>query len=199
MQRPSQAAIGRVLNLSPAAMTKLKKQGMPVDSVEAAQAWRVARQNVAARKPLPAAPVHPGARPPIVAPASLPDAAGAWGVGPAGAPDAADDPACDDLSPEDRDRARTRREVAEANIAELSEARLRRELVSVKAVQDRLAQDYATTRDGLLQLPARMGPVLAAETDPAAVERLLYAEVHAALMHLSGAAATLTTLDGADA
>ena len=51
---PSQAAIGRALGLSPAAMTKLKKQGMPVDSVEAAQAWRVERQNVAQRKPVPA-------------------------------------------------------------------------------------------------------------------------------------------------
>jgi hypothetical protein len=37
---PSQAAIGRALGLSPASMTKLKGQGMPVHSVEAARAWR---------------------------------------------------------------------------------------------------------------------------------------------------------------
>ena len=37
---PSQAAIGRALNLSPASMTKLKKLGMPVTDVEAARTWR---------------------------------------------------------------------------------------------------------------------------------------------------------------
>lgn len=45
---PSQAAVGRALGLSPPAMTKLKKLGMPVDSVEAARAWRSANLNVAA-------------------------------------------------------------------------------------------------------------------------------------------------------
>ena len=37
---PSQAAIGRALDLSPASMTKCKRMGMPVHSVEAARAWR---------------------------------------------------------------------------------------------------------------------------------------------------------------
>jgi len=37
----SQAAIGRAMNLSASAMTKLKKQGMPMHSLEAALAWRV--------------------------------------------------------------------------------------------------------------------------------------------------------------
>lgn len=37
---PSQAAIGRALDLSPASMTKCKGMGMPVHSVEAARAWR---------------------------------------------------------------------------------------------------------------------------------------------------------------
>ena len=40
MNQPSQAAIGRALGLSPASMTKLKGQGMPVHSVEAARTWR---------------------------------------------------------------------------------------------------------------------------------------------------------------
>ena len=37
---PSQAALARALGLSPAAITKFKARGMPIDSVEAAQAWR---------------------------------------------------------------------------------------------------------------------------------------------------------------
>lgn len=39
---PSQNAIGRALNLSSATMVKLRKRGMPTDSVEAAHAWRQA-------------------------------------------------------------------------------------------------------------------------------------------------------------
>ncbi len=50
---PSQAAVGRALGLSPAAMTKLKKMGMPVDSAEAATAWRQANLNIAAATGLP--------------------------------------------------------------------------------------------------------------------------------------------------
>lgn len=37
---PSQAAIGRALGLSPASMTKCKRMGMPVHSVDAARTWR---------------------------------------------------------------------------------------------------------------------------------------------------------------
>ena len=36
----SQAAIARALEISPASMTKCKKMGMPVNSIEAARTWR---------------------------------------------------------------------------------------------------------------------------------------------------------------
>ncbi|WP_148279923.1 hypothetical protein [Acidovorax sp. KKS102] len=49
----SQNAIGRELGLSSANMTKLRKQGCPMDSVESVRAWRLERQNVAQRKPEP--------------------------------------------------------------------------------------------------------------------------------------------------
>ena len=62
----SQAAIGRELGLAPATMTKLKGQGMPVDSVESARAWRTARQNIAQRKPEPVPAKRPA---PVVPPA----------------------------------------------------------------------------------------------------------------------------------
>lgn len=172
----SQAAIGRALGLSPAAMTKLKRQGMPVDSVEAAQAWREARQNVAARKPVPVVVATMRRAPPADATAPGDGA---------------------DFLDEDRDRARTRREIAEANMAEMDEARQRRELIRVQAVQDQMALDYATTREGLLQIPARMGPTLAAESDPASVQRLLHAEIHQVLQRLSGAADAITQIEGA--
>jgi hypothetical protein len=178
----SQAAIGRALGLSPASMTKLKGQGMPVHSVAAAQAWREARQNLAQRKPAPdvaPAPTMPS-RAPWVDPAAF------GGAGP-------DMPGLG----EDRDEARTRREIAEANMAEMDEARLRRELIRVSAVQAQLSTDYATTRDALLQIPARMAPLLAAEKDPAAVQNLLHAEIHQALMTLAGAAEHVPSIEGA--
>jgi hypothetical protein len=179
----SQAALARALNLSPAAVTKLKKQGMPVDSVAGAQAWREARQNVAARKPVPAATVFDAAPPPI-RPRDIP----VFDRSP---------PEFQDLPDEDRDTARTRREIAEANIAEMAEARLRREQIRLAAVQSALSTDYATTRDAMLQIPARMAPLLAAESDPAAVQTLLHAEIHQALVQLAGASEHLPNVEGA--
>lgn len=181
----SQAALGRALGLSPAAITKLKGLGMPVDSVAAAQAWREARQNVAQRKPV--APDVSTARPWKPwgdFPSERPGPAGEFGGGSLGA------------LGEDRDEARTRREIAEANMAELMEAKLRRELIRVASVQAALSTDYATTRDAMLQIPARMAPLLAAETDPAAVQNLLHAEIHQALLTLAGAADHVPMIEG---
>lgn len=179
----SQAALGRALGLSPAAITKLKGQGMPVDSVAAAQAWREARQNVAQRKP---APDRPELEPAPLRRVEL-----------NGIPVFGGGPPLDFPPGEDRDEARTRREIAEANMAEMDEARLRRELIRVSAVQAQLSTDYATTRDAMLQIPARMAPLLAAEKDPAAVQSLLHAEIHQALMTLAGAADHVPTIEGA--
>jgi hypothetical protein len=49
-QALTQTALGRALNLSAAAVTKLKRQGMPVHSVEAAHAWRRDHLDPARRK-----------------------------------------------------------------------------------------------------------------------------------------------------
>lgn len=61
---PSQNAIGRALGLSSGNMTKLRKQGCPMDSVESVRAWRLERQDIARRKSEPrraamSAPGHP--------------------------------------------------------------------------------------------------------------------------------------------
>ena len=185
----SQAELGRHLGLSPAAITKLKGQGMPVHSVEAAQAWREDRQNVAQRKPLPEPAARPWApwpdkpaEPPRIEVGGQPVFGGAESMG---------------FPDEDRDSARTRREISEANIAEMSEARLRRELIRVEAVQRQMATDFATTRDALLQIPARMGPILAAQSEAAEVQTLLHAEIHQALVDLSGSSEQLPKIEGA--
>lgn len=172
----SQAAIGRALGLSPASMTKLKGQGMPVDSVESARAWRVARQNIAARKVEPSGSSAPPTR-------VAPDSFAGIGMGTVMDP-AAVEPA-DPV--ETHDAARTRREIAEANLAEMKESELRGDLIRVSAVKAELSTVFAGTRDTLLQIPARLAPLLAADADPASVQNTLHTEIHLALQHLAGA------------
>lgn len=158
---PSQAALGRALGLSRSAITKLKRQGMPIDTIEAAQAWREKRQSAAARKPLPT----------TFPPLNRPNTAAAY-------PDVG----------EDRDSARARREIAEADIAELTSAKMRRELISVTAVQAVLATEYATLRDALLQVGARLASVVAHESDPGVCANVIETEIRHCLTRLSGAA-----------
>lgn len=225
----SQAAIGRALGISPANMTKLKGKGMPVDSVETARQWREQRQNIAARKrdPLGGAAVvgQAGAAVPVVpALGGAPGAAakpaankktapavpvvlvgsGVVAAGPGGASGGAVDAAGDGgegglISSEAHWSARTRREVAEANLAEMREAEERGDLIRIDVVKSTLAVVFATTRDGMLQLPARLAPLLAAESDPAAVQGMLHTEIHQALQQLAGAADRLGSASGAAA
>lgn len=166
----SQAALGRLLGLSPAAITKLKGQGMPVNSVEAARAWREQRLNVAARKPEPSQ----ASSQPRPAAASVPPTFPPAGLPPPG-----------DFGDEDFQMARTRREIAEANLAEMREAELEGKLIRVEAIRAAWAKRISATRDALLQLPHRLAPVLAAETEMERVSHLLDVELRQALTELS--------------
>lgn len=56
----SQASLARALGLSPPAISKLKKLGMPTTSVLAARAWREQHQSIARRKPEPTATLPNG-------------------------------------------------------------------------------------------------------------------------------------------
>jgi phage terminase Nu1 subunit (DNA packaging protein) len=147
----SQKALGRALNLSPAAISKLKGQGMPVHSVEAASAWRRERQSVARRKP-------------DVAP---PAAAAGLGASASAVPD--------------YNASRARREAAEARLAELRLAEDSGELVRAADVRAHHAGRLAMLRESLLQIPARLAPVLAVETDQARCHDLMQRELHGAL------------------
>lgn len=170
----SQTALGIALGLSPAAITKLKGQGMPVGSVAEAQAWREARQNIAARK---RSPVGVPQRDEAATSISIPAPAQAFppiALPPAG-----------DFGEEDFQMARTRREIAEANLAEMREAELEGKLIRVDAIRAAWARRIASTRDALMQLPHRLAPVLAAEADLDRVSRILDDELRQALIELS--------------
>ena len=115
----SQNAIGRALNLSSSGMVKLKKQGCPMDSVESVRAWRQKRQNIAARKPEPEQD-----RPQVIRAIEV-------------KPDGSE-------IDESQDEARTRREIAEANLAEMKESEQRGDLIrEVNGRQIRSTRDLA--------------------------------------------------------
>lgn len=90
--------------------------------------------------------------------------------------------------------AKTLREVAEARMAQLKLAEQRGSLISVDAIRSALSGVISSTRDSLLQLPARLAPVLAAETDAAKVHDLIQAELHQALAQLTSSPERITTL-----
>lgn len=80
--------------------------------------------------------------------------------------------------------AKTLRETAEARIAQLKLAELRGDLVRVADIRSAYATRAAALRESLLQIPARLASVLAAETDHARCHDLLQAELHQVLAQL---------------
>lgn len=94
------------------------------------------------------------------------------------------DPAAHRPLDESHDKARTRREIAQANLAELKLAELSGELVRADDVRHALARRFVAFREGLLQIPDRLSAQLAAETDQGTIRRLLDIEIRASLTHL---------------
>lgn len=86
------------------------------------------------------------------------------------------------------DEARRRRETAEAHIAEMKQAEMEATLIRVDAVRAAWAAKITGARDALLQIPSRIAPVLAAETDLVRVTGLLEDELRRALSELSAEA-----------
>ena len=85
--------------------------------------------------------------------------------------------------------SKARREAAEADLAELKLAEQRGELVRASDVRAAQARRLAALRESLLQLPARLSPVLAAESDSAKCHDMLQRELHALLVQMTEASA----------
>lgn len=133
----SQAALARAIGLSPAMIVKLKGRGMPVHSVEAAVAWREVNQRQY-MKPEGAIKTPP----------------------PAPAPAFDDDEEVPDFRV-----SRARREAAEADMAEHKAAELRGALIRLEAWERAQEKKIASVRETVMQWPAQLAPVVAAETD----------------------------------
>ena len=81
--------------------------------------------------------------------------------------------------------SKARRESAEADLAELKLAEQRGELVRAGDVRAAHAKRLAGLREALLQIPARLGAVLAAETSQARCHDAIKAEIHGVLAMVS--------------
>jgi hypothetical protein len=80
--------------------------------------------------------------------------------------------------------AKTLREVAEARIAQLKLAEMRGDLIRADEVRSTQARLVSGLREALLQIPARLAPVVAAESDQAACHDLLQKELHLVMAQL---------------
>lgn len=163
----TQTEMAKALGVSQPTVAGYVARGMPLTGVEDARAWLDA--NLAWRR-------RKGVR---VDAATAGEAPMRWSASAMAAKMAA---------------ARLAREEADAGAAALRVAQMRRELVSVTEMRVALARHFTGARELLLTLPDRVAPLVAPETDPTAVHRLLYAEMHHALLVLSGAGEELAAM-----
>lgn len=82
--------------------------------------------------------------------------------------------------------AKTLREAAEARLAQLKLAEQQGHLIRTDAIRAAHAKRLAGLREALLQIPARLASVLAAEPDQAKCHDALQAEIHGVLASVSG-------------
>jgi hypothetical protein len=163
-----QKDLAEALDLHKSVLSRYVRKGMPTHSVEAAKSWHTQNVGVRSRSQgaAPDSSLDLGSYPDPVAPAFPPLGAG-FGTD------------------EDFQAARTRREIAEANLAEMREAELEGKLIRVDAIRAAWAKRVSSTRDALLQLPSRLAPVLAAQTDVDQVARVLEDGLRQALAELA--------------
>ena len=83
------------------------------------------------------------------------------------------------------DEARTRKVAAEAAIAELELAKVRNELAPVGDVGKAWDDVLSAMKAKLLALPTKMGPILAAETDAAVIQKKLEEQIRDCLDELA--------------
>lgn len=180
----NQKELAEALNISPAMVSKLAKRGMPVDSLERAQRWRkrhLEPGRVKASSIGAATAPSIATRPPAHAPLATMQASTLDTTEATPEPTLAED----DPGGEDFLTARTRREVAEANLAELKLAEQQGAVIQVEAVRAAWAKRLASTRDALLQIPSRLAPLAAAESNMETVALLIEREIRQALDEMS--------------
>ena len=178
------AELARRLGVSRQAVSDLVRRGILTPDANG-------RIDEAAARAAILSSVHPTSKTVQAAQSSAPAPIDPVAAAPAPAPAAAPPP---EAAATNYHVAKTMREAAEAHIARLKLAEMRGELIRTDAVRAVMSNIFATTREAVLQMPARLAPLLAAESDPAAVQNLLHAELHAALESLANSPAAIEHL-----
>jgi hypothetical protein len=93
--------------------------------------------------------------------------------------------------PADVEEAKARKLAAEAELAEITLAKARRELVAIDAVAQAVGDEYAAVRAKLLSLPTKLAPLVAIEEREAACRDLIERGITEALNELSRDAAAI--------
>lgn len=78
-------------------------------------------------------------------------------------------------------QAKTAREVYEAKNAQLDFEERSGRLVNVEVVRAKLQAKFAAVREAMRQIPARLTPIVAAESDPMVVQVLMQREIDSVL------------------
>jgi len=104
----------------------------------------------------------------------------------------------------DYNAARARKMEADAQLAELELLKAKRELVQSADVLKAWTDVLGAMRSKLLALPTKCAPLIATETDIAAIQDIVEKQIHEALEELSGydpernaGSATVADVDGA--
>ena len=178
----SQTDLAKALGLAKSRITAMKREGMPTHSIEAAHAWRKARQNIARRKPAPK-------------PATVMDRPAAPLPMPSAELIRANEVRFDGLETgESHDEARTRREIAEASMAEMKEGEMRGKFVVKAEVDSAVFEIARALRDGLYNCARRIAADVATLSKAEDCEAVIDRE-HRAL--LESMACSLTSKLGA--
>ena len=151
----NQTDLAEALGITQPMVSRLLKRGMPED-VDGARSWRAQHLNIAQRKRTSLS-TQSDVSPPVNGLQHQPAPA------------------------ESQDAARTRREVADADLAELKVAELRGDLIRRQDMERTVGALAAGLRESVLQIKARLAPLLAAESDVMKVSAMLDAELRAAL------------------
>lgn len=169
------AELARLLGVSRQAIGDLVKRGVLSEDKDGLIDIELARVALANR-------VHPSSK------TAQAIAAGAPAATPASAITAAND---ENQQITSYHVAKTLNETALARMNQLKLREMQGDLIRVDAVRSTLASAIASTREALLQIPARLSPVLAPETDAVKVHDLLHAELVQVLDHLTRARARI--------
>lgn len=179
-ERLTPAELARAFGVSRQAIHKLIKAG----KLTAGEDGRI--DHDAARLAI-ASSVHPGAKTAqaVTGGGAVPAGADAGRVIPAAATQFLHD-SDEHGMPTNFHVARTLRETEEARIAKLKREEMEGLLIRVSAVEAAWAASLAAVREHLLQLRARLAPLLAAESDPLKIDAMLGEEHAQALQQLAG-------------